>query len=98
MVWSVTVRLPVTATALAGTPPCPATWKDFATPLVSFVETPTPVRVSMIRAGVTAVYVAPARSACFSWTTWVVQSPFAAETSSAVHTASGSTGSMATPT
>src|SRR5665811_1592372 len=59
LVWFVTVRLPVTATAPAGTPPCPLTAKVRAVAEVKVPERPVPLRVSRRRAGVSETYVAP---------------------------------------
>ena len=59
LVWSVTVRLPVTATALEGTPPCPPTANVRAVPEAKAPERPVPLRVSSRRAGLSETYVAP---------------------------------------
>jgi len=58
-VWSVTVRLPGTATALEGTPPCPPTANVRAVPEAKAPERPVPLRVSSRRAGLSETYVAP---------------------------------------
>src|SRR5664279_4945804 len=56
-VWPVTVRLPVTATAAAGTfwvvsrGTCPVTWNDAATLAVSADPRPIPLRESTSRLG-----------------------------------------------
>ena len=52
LVWSVTVRLPVTAVALEGTPPWPDAAKVAGLLADSALEMPLPVRVSSRRAGV----------------------------------------------
>src|SRR6476661_498316 len=53
-VWLVTVRLPVTATAVLGTPPRPVTWKVRGTPALNLPARPVPKRESSRRAGATA--------------------------------------------
>src|SRR5512135_3245804 len=58
LVWLVTVRLPVTAIALAGTPPRPVTWIVRAVPELNVPVRPLPVRVSSSRAGASEMYVA----------------------------------------
>ena len=52
LVCPVTVRLPVTATAFEGTPPCPVTANVRATPELKAPARPMLERVSRIRAGV----------------------------------------------
>ena len=52
-----TVRLPVTAVASAGTLPTPVTWNVRALPETKAPDSPTPIRVSRIRTGGSAVYV-----------------------------------------
>ncbi len=51
--------MPVTPTALVGTPPRPATWKVRATLAEKAPERPLPERVSSSRVGTRAWYVAP---------------------------------------
>src|SRR4029079_1773372 len=56
----VTVTLPVTATALAGMVPIPATCQVRAWPVVNLPETPLPERESRTRTGVIGTNVVPA--------------------------------------
>src|SRR5690349_17184537 len=53
------VRLPVTATAFAGTPPRRVTWNDFGTWLTNAPLSPLPVRVSSSRDGLSWTKSAP---------------------------------------
>ena len=58
-VWPVTVRLPVTAVAFAGTPPRPVTWNDQGNPFLNVPLRPLPVLVSSSRAGPSGTKSAP---------------------------------------
>src|SRR6202142_4664450 len=59
LVWFVTVRVPVTATALDGTPATPLTASERGEPEVKAPARPVLTRVSRIRAGARLTYVAP---------------------------------------
>ena len=66
LVWALTVKVPVTATAEDGmyTSVRPVTWKHIGVPAVSFVTVPDgesfATRVSKMRVELVAKYVAPA--------------------------------------
>src|SRR5437588_10675524 len=92
----VTVRLPVTATALDGTPPCPATAKVRAAPDVNFPGRPRLMRVSRTREGEIGTLVEPAP--VLSWEMNVAQVVSRGTYSLPCQAALGSWGSCATPT
>jgi len=60
LVWFVTVRVPVTAVAVLGTPAMPVTASERGEPEVNGPGRPVLARVSRIRAGARETYVAPA--------------------------------------
>ena len=69
--WPVTVRVPVTATALAGTPPRPATWKVRGAWAVNGPLSPMPNLVSSIREGGNGTYVPSCDGRTVTWLVFV---------------------------
>ena len=94
-VWPTIVTLPVTATALAGIPRAPATWKLRGTFALNTPDKPVPNRVSSTRTGTMGTYELPPVWSC---ETSVAQRLAPAENSLPCQTALGTCGSWATPT